>query len=167
MHSLMLLVVASHFSCVGAAWGHAKVTETFDEEVSANFVTSTKISYAKRRAVKLGRPLLVLLTKRGCGACQNLKQSVNHGKEARALLGDFVVVHAENAAMAEWQAPGQGYAPQTYFYAPGEDAPLPIQGTSEGSPHFFHDEPTLVWGMRKALAVVASGERSNTPKQEL
>ena len=163
---LLVLLLAS-LSAARAAWGHGKVTEHFDEEISAHFVKSTKVSYAKRRAIKQGKPLLVLLTKRGCGACQNLKQSVNNGADVRSLLGDFVVVHAENAAMAEWQAPGQGYAPQTYFYAPGEDTPLPIQGTSEGSPHFFHDEATLVWGMRKALEVVASGERSNTPKQEL
>jgi hypothetical protein len=29
---------------------------------------------------------MVLLTKTGCGACQNLKQSVNMGSELRALL---------------------------------------------------------------------------------
>ena len=70
-------------------------------------------------------------------------------------------MHAENAAAKEWEADGHGYAPQTYFYAPGEEVPLPILGTSESSPHFFHDEATLVWGARKALEVVKSGARSN------
>ena len=78
---------------------------------------------------------------------------------------DFVVVHAENAAAKEWEADGHGYAPQTYFYAPGEEVPLPILGTSESSPHFFHDEATLVWGARKALEVVKSGARSNPTGQ--
>ena len=32
-----------------------------------------------------------MLTKSGCGACQNLKQSVNNGKEFRTLLDQFVV----------------------------------------------------------------------------
>jgi len=78
---------------------------------------------------------------------------------------NFVVVHAENAAAKEWEADGHGYAPQTYFYAPGEEVPLPILGTSETSPHFFHDETTLVWGARKALEVVKSGARSNPTGQ--
>jgi hypothetical protein len=41
---------------------------------------------------------------------QNLKQSVNMGSELQAMFeeGQFVVVHAENAQMAEWQMPGQG-----------------------------------------------------------
>ena len=34
-------------------------------------------------------------------------------------------------------------------------------GSSDKSPHFFHDEATLVWGMRKVLEVVTTGERSN------
>ena len=59
------------------------------------------------------------------------------------------------------QREGQTYAPQTYFYAPGEERPLPIEGSSTKSPHFFHDEATLVWGMQKALEVVRTGERSN------
>lgn len=117
--------------------------------------------YAKRVAAKKGRPLMVLLTKKGCGACQNLKQSVNRGAELAPLLSQLVVVHAENDAATEWQQPGNAYAPQTYFFAPGEDEPLPILGTSETSPHFFHDETTLVWGAKKAIEVVATGERMN------
>jgi hypothetical protein len=34
--------------------------------------------------------------------------------------GDFLVVHAENDKMGEWQATGQGYAPQTYHRRPLE-----------------------------------------------
>ena len=63
------------------AWGHNKVAETFDKDVAQHFLKSTRLSYAKRRALKQGKPLLVILTKRGCGACQNLKQSVNNGKD--------------------------------------------------------------------------------------
>jgi hypothetical protein len=122
-----------------AAFGQNKPAEHFDSGVSKHFLPSSKKSYAMRKATKAEKPLLVILTRQGCGACQNLKQSVNFGGEFAALLakGDFLVVHAENQQAAEWQEPGQGYAPQTYFFAPGEDKPLPILGTSEGSPHFL------------------------------
>jgi hypothetical protein len=111
-------------------FGHAKPAENFDEEVSKHFTKSNKPSYAKRRAKKQNKPLLVLLTRNGCGACQNLKQSVNRGTEVKKLLEKFVVVHAENKHCAQWQLEGHGYAPQTMFFPPGEDNPLPIHGGS-------------------------------------
>ena len=67
-----------------------------------------QVSYAKRRAARLGKPLLVLLTRSGCGACQNLKQSFNRGQDAVALLDKFVVVHAQDEQQAQWQAPSHG-----------------------------------------------------------
>ena len=144
----LLTVLAQLLPSVDAAFGQAKVAEHFDKDVSASFLASSKKSYAMRVAVKKERPLMVLLTKTGCGACQNLKKSVNFGQELRTLLKDdnVLVVHAENQKAEEWMQEGQSYMPQTYFYAPGEVEPLPILGTSETSPHFFHDEATLVWG---------------------
>jgi hypothetical protein len=142
-----------------AAFGQAKVTEKFDEEVSKHFTKSTKPSYAKRRAKKLGKPLIVLLTRNGCGACQNLKQSVNYGSEVKKLLDKFVVVHAENKHCAQWQLEGHGYAPQTLFFAPGEDDPLPIHGNSDNSPYFLHDDATLKWAMETTLEAVLTGAR--------
>ena len=168
------LVICALLSQLGeCAFGQAAPAEDFDAEISGHFLKSAKPSYAKRRAKKANKPLLVLLTKRGCGACQNLKQALNNGGKpgpggapgsattAKSLLAGFVVVHAKDAEMAAWQAPGQHYAPQAYFYAPGEEQPLPIEGSSTKSPRFFHDEATLVWGMQKALEVVKTGERSN------
>ena len=51
------------------------------------------------------------------------------------------------------RAVGRGYAPQVMFYAPGETEPLPIHGTAEAQPHFFHDQDTVLWGMKKTLYV--------------
>lgn len=165
--AVVMVGLATLLGGTDAAFGQNKVAEHFTKEIEQGFMKSSRKSYAMRVAAKRGKPLIVLLTKRGCGACQNLKQSVNHGSELKELLAsdNFVVVHAENAAAKEWEADGHGYAPQTYFYAPGEEVPLPILGTSETSPHFFHDETTLVWGARKALEVVKSGARSNPTGQ--
>jgi hypothetical protein len=123
-------------------FGQAKPAENFDEEVSKHFIKSNKPSYAKRRAKKHDKPLMVLLTRSGCGACQNLKQSVNHGTGVKQFLEKFVVVHAENNHCAQWQLEGHGYAPQTMFFPPGEDNPLPINGNNDNSPHFLHDDAT-------------------------
>ena len=45
------------------------------------------------------------------------------------------------------------------FYAPGETEPLPIHGTAEAQPHFFHDQDTVLWGMKKTLYVPAPASR--------
>jgi hypothetical protein len=33
------------------------------------------------------------------------------------------------------------------FYAPGETEPLPIHGTAEAQPYFFHDHDTILWSV--------------------
>jgi thioredoxin-related protein len=76
LRAVVLLAVVCLAWPVGAAFGHNKVTESFDAEVSKHFLGSAKVSYARRKAKKQNKPLIVLLTKPGCGACQNLKQSV-------------------------------------------------------------------------------------------
>jgi thioredoxin-related protein len=109
------------------AFGSAQVADKFDPDIVKQFLKTTRRSYALRRAAKHGKPLMVLLTKQGCGACQNLRQAVNRGTEMRGLLSDFVVCHAEGKFAAEWFEKGQeGYVPQTLFFAPGESKPLPI-----------------------------------------
>ena len=50
------------------AFGHAKVAEHFDAEISKHFLSSTKKSYALRKSRKENKPLMVMLTRRGCGA---------------------------------------------------------------------------------------------------
>jgi len=90
------------------------------------------------------------------------------GSSVKALLDKelVLVVHVEGEKAEEWKSPEDSYVPQTYFYAQREETPLPIHGTSEGSPHFFHDESTLAWGIEKMLQVVASGERYNSDGQQ-
>ena len=74
---LRLLVLVTLVALTQAAWGHNKVTTAFDDEVKKHVIGSSKKSYAMRKAKKANKPLLVILTRKGCGACQNLKQSVN------------------------------------------------------------------------------------------
>jgi len=162
--SLVFTMCVTLFTAVEGAFGHAKVTQNFDKEVSAHFLGSTKRSYVLRKSATEGKPVLVLLTNPGCGACQNLKQSINMGGGVKKLLseGRVLVVHAQgNKATDEWKEMDHEYVPQTYFFAPGERHPLPIHGTSETSPHFFHDDATLKWGLEKMLEVVRTGQRSN------
>jgi len=105
---LALLLLAS---TAAAEWrpGQNKPAEHFDNEISKHFLGSAKRSYCLRKAKKKNLPLLVLLTRPGCGACQNLKQSVNRGTELKALAasGKLLLVLAEGDAQAQWQAEGQ------------------------------------------------------------
>ena len=161
---LAIITVCVAVTPVGSAWapGKNKVTTHFDADALPNLLSSSKRSYVLRKARKLGLPVMAILTRAGCGACQNLKQSVNLGKELRARLaeGNILVVVAEGPAAAEWKLPGHGYVPQTLFYAPGEEArPLPIHGSKDAQPHYLHDEATLLWGVNTAIGAVASGAR--------
>eukprot|EP00729_Bicosta_minor_P008951 gene8951-16321_t len=132
--SLLLIGVAP---VVDAAFGQSKPVEHFDKDISKHFISTTKRSYVLRKAAKVDKPVVVLITRPGCGACQNLKQSLNMGSSVKALLDKelVLVVHVEGRGMEE---PGK--------FLRTADTPLPIHGTSEGSPHFFHDESTLAWG---------------------
>jgi hypothetical protein len=38
-----------------------------------------------------------------------------------------------------------------------------VQGTSDRQPHFFHDESTIVWGMKTAKEAVQTGARGVAP----
>ena len=68
--SLVFTMCVTLFTAVEGAFGHAKVTQNFDKEVSAHFLGSTKRSYVLRKSATEGKPVLVLLTNPGCGACQ-------------------------------------------------------------------------------------------------
>jgi thioredoxin-related protein len=123
-------------------FGRSKPAENFDDEVSKHFIESNTPSHAKESAKKQNKPLLVLLTRKGCGDCQNLKSSVNRGKEVKQLLEKFVVVHAENEKIAQWQLVGHEYAPQTMIFPPGEEDPLPINGHNKDTPYSLNDDAT-------------------------
>jgi thioredoxin-related protein len=141
-----------------AAFGEPNMHEHFDDVVKAHFLGSQKVSYAKRKAKKEGKPLMVVITRQGCGACNMLKESVNSGSKVKERLGKFVVVNAEGVEGIEaWAMQGHGYSPQTYFYAPGQDAPLHIRSqlsTQNNLPFYLHDDANLAWAMDAALMAV-------------
>lgn len=154
-----------------AVWapGSNKIANHFEAGSLPGLLSSSKRSYALRTAKKKNQALMVILTRPGCAACQNLKQSVNRGTKLRARLADggVVVAHAEGAAAAEWRvgiAAKAGYDPAVFFYPPwrnksGEAEPLPIHGGSERSPFFLHDEETLLWAVDIAVGAVREGKR--------
>ena len=86
MQAVLLSLIPLHL----AAWGNNPITTEFDGSVKSSFISSAKKSYAMRKAKKAGKPLMVLLTKKGCGACQNLKQSVNMESEKVGITGQVI-----------------------------------------------------------------------------
>eukprot|EP00927_Polykrikos_kofoidii_P037813 TRINITY_DN32017_c0_g1_i1.p1 TRINITY_DN32017_c0_g1~~TRINITY_DN32017_c0_g1_i1.p1 ORF type:complete len:188 (+),score=34.98 TRINITY_DN32017_c0_g1_i1:220-783(+) len=162
--ALGLCLLTAALQPADGGFGDNPVTEHFDDEFSSLFLKSTKKSYVFRKSKKEEKPVMVVMTRMGCGACQNLKQSVNLAKgetTIKTIASEFLIVHAEGTKADEWQQPHQGYAPQVLFFAPGETQPLLIHGTVNAQPHYFHDHDTILWGMQKTLEVVESGERSN------
>lgn len=85
--ALACALAALLFRGVEGAFGSAKVTESFDSAFSASFLSGSvsKKSYCLRKSKKQNKPLMVIMTRTGCGACQNLKQSVNMAPLVRLL----------------------------------------------------------------------------------
>jgi hypothetical protein len=134
-----------------------------DDDLAVHFLRNPKRAYAMRAAKKANKPLMVILTQRDCSACHHLLQSINDGTQARDLLPRFIGIHVDRPnAWKAWKRAGHDYMPQTLFFPPGEKEMLPILGTSDESPHYLHDEDTVVWGMQTCLEAVASGARWNT-----
>ena len=134
--------------------------DAFDADIAEQFLGTAKKAAALRAARRSGTPLMVLLTQDGCGACQWLKATINNGTAVRSLLPSFTVVHAHKLGQwKHWCDESDCPMPQTLWFAPGERHRLLVHGTNSEFPHFFHDEETLEWGMRKVLEIVASGER--------
>jgi hypothetical protein len=130
-------------------WKVADLDKDFDSEVSAHFIPSAKVKYAKRRAVKDDRPLLVLLTKTGCKESNGLKHTINLGTDVVGFLQNFTVVHAQDQQMAPWQhISGGTYTPQTMLFAPGGDTPIHNKH-SQVAPHKYVDEVGLMFMMRQ------------------
>ena len=165
-HAVLLLVAVP-----STVWtpGSNKIANHFEAGSLPGLLSSAKRSYALRTSAKKNQALMVILTRTGCAACQNLKQSVNRGTKLRERLaeGNIVVAHAEGAAAAEWRvgvAAEAGYDPAVFFYPPwrnkhGDAEPLPIHGGSENSPFFLHDEETLLWAVDIAIGAVRDGKR--------
>ena len=82
--AVVLAALAVLPSPAASGFGSMKVAEHFTEDISRHFLKSTKKSYALRYSRNHEKPLVVILTRKGCGACQNLKQSVNHGTALKA-----------------------------------------------------------------------------------
>ena len=60
----LLHLAATLLGGTEGAFGQNKVAEHFTKEIAQSFLKSSRKSYAMRAAAKLGKPLIVLLTKR-------------------------------------------------------------------------------------------------------
>merc|ERR1712166_337079 len=89
--------------------------EGLDAEIESKFVPAAQ---ATAKAAELGKPLMVLITELWCGACKNLKKTLNQSPEFKAMLDSFVTVHVGKEEAAKWKEQGHGYVPQTYFFSP-------------------------------------------------
>jgi hypothetical protein len=148
--------VGLHFKVLGQPPKNVRL----NTEVSAHFLKSSKVNSAKRLANKKNLPLLVLLSQSDCAACDELKQSINSDSTFKERFHQFVVVYAEDQDVFTWQQQGHAYVPSVYFFAPGEEAPLPVRAFYLQQPHFYLGRTMLEWGMSRTLEAVKSGDRS-------
>ena len=81
------------------------------------FSKATSVNDVKAEVQTSGKPAMVFVTQPWCGACKGLKSSVSGSSSLKALMKDFVVVHAAEGAGESWQFPGEhdGYVPRVYF----------------------------------------------------
>jgi len=100
---------------------------------------------------------MVLLTTPWCDACKVLVNDINHGSSVKALLPKFVVTMAYgDEGIRNWQAEGQNYVPQAYFFDEhGND--LKVLSPTKDYKHFFMNEQQLGEAMQQALSKAGSG----------
>lgn len=159
---LLALVGAGGNSLPPGAAGHAE----FEAEVEARFYPVRDALSASHRS---GKPLMILQTLKGCGACMALKRSVNTGMRVRGLLHSFVAVHVSSSELhSEPVARLLGglsvapYYPAAYFLVPGGGLELAIVAKNGHDPKYarsFASDEEL--GSAMAMALKLAGERQD------
>lgn len=106
------------------------------------------------------KPIMLIQTLKGCGACMMLKQSVNRGHFVRSLFDQFVAVHVTATEMHS-QAVNEllgnvsraAYYPAAYFFSPGDHVELDVPALN-ADPRYarsFTSDGELSQAMRAAL----------------
>jgi len=123
------------------------------------FVSAVNVDDIRREVAEKQKPGIVFVTQPWCGACKNLKRSINQHDEVKELMENFVVVHAAEEAGNQWQAPGQqdGYIPRLYFLDLNGNV-LDVVGPNAQHSHFFPDGNSVKKGMEQTLAKVGKTE---------
>lgn len=128
------------------------------KDVAAHFFEPTDPSHVHAEAGKINKPTMAIVMTQWCGACNNLRASVNSGTKVKALLDKFLVVYVEDdATKHEWSKSGEDYVPQVHWFSP-VGRRLAVYAETEAYKHYFADEDTLEAAMQKALELTASEE---------
>jgi len=136
--------------------------QDFDESI--NIASEVNVDAVKKLLSKNNKPGVVFVTQPWCGACKGLKKSINGDDSFKALLEQFVVVHATGDDGTQWQAEGQsdGYIPRVYFLsAQGEMIKVPPPNSDYA--YFFPSSDAVKKGMQLLLA---EHEKANPKKKE-
>lgn len=132
----------------------------FLDEVERVFVKPPTMERVKEEAAKTGKPIMILIMTSWCTACKGLRYQINTGTRIRNLMEYFVVAYIDNdGGGAEWKTDQNvQYVPQTYFFNSAA-ASLHVESAlaSRGFKYSYTDEPTLLEGMHKALAMATHG----------
>lgn len=131
--------------------------EGWAKDVAAHFVEPHLPEHVHAEASKANKTAMVIVMTTWCGACNNLRISVNSGTKVKSLLDKFTVAYSEDEeGKNAWQEHGQDYVPQVYFFSPSGKK-LGVHTETEKYKYFFSDENTLERGMKEALALTETG----------
>ena len=106
-----------------------------------------------------GKPGVVFVTQPWCGACKNLKKSINGSPELKTLLGQFVVAHASGNDGTQWQGgegKSDGYIPRVYFFNP-DGSRHEVDAPNPDYEFFFPSSAAVEKGLKQVLASVTDG----------
>ncbi len=106
-----------------------------------------------------GKPGVVFVTQPWCGACKNLKKSINASPQLKTLLGQFVVAHASGNDGTQWQGgegKSDGYIPRVYFFNP-DGSRHEVAAPNPKYEFFFPTALGVEKGLKQVLASATDG----------
>lgn len=119
-----------------------------------------------------GKPLMLLIHRKWCGACKNLKPKFAASAEIAAKSGELVMVQSsdESEYTQDTFSPDGGYVPRILFFRiPAEGEPVFLEKITQREDqykYFHYDAPSIVKSMGEAVEAVKSAEEAKEETAE-
>ena len=121
---------------------------------------------AVTQANEEGKPLMLLIHRKWCGACKSLKPKFAASAEIAAKSGELVMVQSadESEYTQDTFSPDGGYVPRILFFrVPAEGEPVFLEQITQREDqykYFHYDAPSIVKSMGEAVDAVKNAEET-------
>ena len=145
------------------------LTAAADDESWNDNIAWLQWDEAVARAKDEGKPILLLIHRKWCGACKALRPKFAASKEIEALSESLLMVQSsdEKELTEDKFSPDGGYVPRILFFDPEGEHLKDIVQREDKYKYFHHDPSSVVTAMKEALKAVQAGAKEGKDKEEL